>query len=164
MRVNELAELVVLISTGAYLFYRWDDHAAHGSGFWFFACVNSIIAIIVAGGVYLCVRSRIRATPFRGLAASFALAIAVGFLTSMGEDLWRFQILGGPGSKEMMQLVSTQENIVPGSESQWRQTASLRIRREFMATVFMTGLIGCYISRLPCSRESEVEDASNDFG
>ena len=164
MRIKESLEFVVLVSTSSYLFYRWADHAAHGSGFWFFACFNAIIATIVVVGVAFCVRSRIRTAPLRGLAASVAFAIAVGFLTSMGQDLWRFQILGGPGSKEMMQLLSTQVNIVPGSERQWIEGAALRIRREFVATLFLTSLIGCYISRLPCSRDRRPAPTYNDPG
>ena len=157
MRINEPIEFVVLASTGAYVFWRWAKHAAHGAEHvWFFATFNAIVATIVFVLLYICAtRGRIRLTPRRGLAATAAFAIAICFIPSLWADLEH------PQRKEMRQLVASQPNIIAGSESQWIQGVVLRIRHDFRMTILLVCLLGCYISRLPTVPEG-CGDATNN--
>ena len=151
MRFNGLFESLVLASVAGYQFYRWSNHAAYGSGFWFTMLFNSATTLVLGLPASLAFFNRFRATPVRGTIATIALVVGLCFLETMGQDLWRFKILGGPGSKEMAQLLAAQTNILPGAELQWLHDTATRIRCEFLSTIVVTCLIACYISRLTSS-------------
>lgn len=142
-----LFELLALTLTTVYLFWRWADHSSRGNPVGFYLSFNLVLAalplLFVATVMYLTVpKSRLRA-----IAAACALTISLCYLASMGSDLRRFQILGGPGSKEMQNLVMNQD-LLPGTVGQWLQGAALRIRREFCSTALISLLLVAYVLRL----------------
>jgi hypothetical protein len=143
-RARTFVELAALGTTAGYVFWRWADHASYGGPIGSAVIFHlAFLSIVVAVLVW-----RVVPTPgLPGIVAGVALIVCICYMVSLGEDLARFRALGGPGSKEMMELLRHQ-HVDAEAAPVFLEAAALRIQREFWFTGLITLVLLAYLSRL----------------
>ena len=143
-----LVEFLALTATTAYVFWRWVDHASYGGPIAFYLVFHLVIvAVPLMVGAFFVWRAA-PTSPLLAIATLMTLAVCVGYMASLGVDLANFQAIGGPGSKEMRELLRHQHIIDAEAAHVFLEAAALRIQREFWYTGLIVLLVFAYLSRL----------------
>jgi hypothetical protein len=139
-------ELAALATTTAYVFWRWADHASYGRPLGFALAVHAVIAGVLSIGSALVVRRWALISPLSAVVTGTTLAVCLCHIANTGQDLLRFQAIGGPVSKEMREL-AWHKHIAAEATQVFYEATALRIRGEFCFTGLIVLLVLAYLSR-----------------
>jgi hypothetical protein len=140
-------EAVPVVAIAVALFYRWTEYKCYGDFEHIEAriCFGLVFSLFLFLPVLAVVyrgarRSGVKRISVALIADLYAIVICALFAVGLGEDLSRFRILGGTGSKEMQQL-SANEGVQPEDLAQWHRDIHASISRECYLVVLMLALL-----------------------